>query len=83
MNPESIIKLQNDFAALAIDVDDIKKIVNGLKLNEQRYVTKNNSIPPGIACKVAYDSNGLILSGIRLDPSDIPTLGIDNINVLR
>lgn len=83
MNVEEYRQLANQVDALNESLDDIKKIVTALKLNEQSHVTKNKKIQPGIACKVAYDSNGLVLSGIGLDASDIPVLQIDAINGLR
>lgn len=83
MNPEIITNLQNDLSSLSSSVENIQKVLNGLKLNEQRYLSKNKQIPPGIACKVAYDANGLILQGVKLEASDIPVLQIDAINGLR
>lgn len=75
--------LRDKMSKMLESFEDIKKDVNALQLNEQRYLTNNMPIPPGIACKFAYDSKGLILSASQLVESDIPELNIDHIKGLR
>lgn len=83
MNTESIIALSTRIEELADIVSDLSKSVSALKINDQLRLSANTPIPPGIACKVAYDSNGLITKGIGLESSDIPLLDIDKISTLR
>lgn len=82
-NEQQMKQILSDVASLREDVIDIKRVINGLKINEQRFIKANNSIPPGIATKVSYDSNGLITNGTKLESSDIPEITIDHINGLR
>ena len=83
MNTELILELRDKIENLSISVETMKKSINSLKINDQRRVDANNPIPPGIACKVAFDKNGLIIAGIGLELSDIPQLEIDKINNLK
>lgn len=83
MNTELIIALQNKIEELSSTVGIMEKTVNALKINDQRRLDSNIPIPPGIACKVAYDKNGLITKGIGLEVSDIPQLDIDKIINLK
>jgi hypothetical protein len=82
-NMPDIIELQNQVVDLTEKVEDLTKIINALKIDEQRYLIANKSIAPGIATKIAYDSNGLVLNGDKLVASDIPELEIDAIKNLR
>lgn len=82
-NMKVIADLQNTIKGLTEELVEIKQSVNSLKLNEQRHLIANALIPPGIACKVAYDANGLILKGVPLVASDIPEIDIDTIKGLR
>ena len=83
MNTELILELRDKIENLSISVETMKKSINSLKINDQRRVDANNPIPPGIACKVAFYKNGLIIAGIGLELSDIPQLEIDKINNLK
>jgi len=58
-------------------------LISRLGIDSQRYVRANDPVVPGIACKLAFDQNGLILKGEQLSPSDIPQLPIDKIQGLR
>lgn len=64
-------------------VSDLSKKVTKLELNDGTYLVGNDTIVPGIAPKVAYDKNGLIVSGLELEASDIPELSISQISGLK
>jgi len=83
MNTELIVQLRDLVESLSTKVDNISKTVNALKINDQRRLDANTDIPPGVACKVAYDKHGLILQGTKLEHTDIPELSIDKIVSLR
>ena len=72
-----------NYEQLQDDIRQLRKDVNALRINEQRYLKSNTLIPPGIACKVSYDGYGLIVNGTKLESSDIPELPIDHIISLR
>lgn len=78
-----IAELQIKMNDMTEDVSSIRQKINGLELDTKRCLKSNVPIPPGIGCKFAYDSNGLILKTIPLSPSDIPQLEIDSIKSLR
>lgn len=83
MNPEDIAKILRRLETLEGTITDVKKKVSGLAINEQLYLIANKPIVPGMACKVAYDMNGLVLRGDRLMVQDIPELPVDHITGLR
>ena len=83
MNTEIILELQKEISDLSLEVKSMSKYINSLKIDDQRRLNANIPIPPGIACKVAYDKNGLIIKGIGLELSDIPQLDIDKIKNLK
>ena len=80
MNDSSLIQAVEE---LQSTVNKLSKEINRLKMNERSSVPANQPIPPGIGCKFAYDTNGLILESLPLEQSDIPTLQISQINGLR
>lgn len=82
MNPETIIDFQNRITSMEESMKDIIKDIKGLKIDNGMKLNANTPIPPGISCKVAYDSNGIILKGDKLSESDIPILQIEKINGL-
>lgn len=83
MNPEIISALQNRIEEVSQVAQDAMKKITGIEIDNQRKLNSNVRIPPGIACKIAYDSNGLIINGNKLSASDIPMLPIDSIDGLR
>lgn len=83
MNQELLIEIQQHVNTLQESYDKILEVVNSLKIDSQLHVKKNETIKPGIATKVAYDANGLVLNGLDLEASDIPSLTIDQIDGLR
>ena len=82
-NNQQMINISKQIESLGLQIDQIKKEINRLKIDEGRYIPKERSITPGIAAKIAYDSNGLVLKGSKLDVSDIPTLPISHIDGLK
>ena len=82
MNTELLANMKKEIEDITIEISNINKSINALKINDQRRLDANAAIPPGIACKVAFDKNGLIIKGIGLEVSDIPKLDIENINNL-
>lgn len=83
MNPEKIIELQNKVTNLEESISDISKVINVLKIDSQLFLKRNVDIPPGIATKIAYDKNGLVIDGNKLKASDIPEITIDGVKDLR
>lgn len=83
MNIEAIKQIQRDIFNLKEVDEEMSKTIEGLKIDKQLYLRANEKIKPGIACKIAYDENGLVISAEDLDQSDIPKLSIDKIQGLR
>lgn len=65
------------------DLVNISTLISRLGIDNQVYLRANDPVSPGIACKVAFDQNGLIRKGYSLDVSDIPDLPIEKILNLR
>lgn len=78
-----IADLQIKMNEMSENVANIKQQVNAHTIDIRRCLKANTQIPPGIGCKFAFDSNGLILKTIPLSPSDIPNIEIDSIKELR
>lgn len=83
MNPQELVDMKNHISDLDISMGDIIKRLAAMSIDQGRSIKSNISIPPGIACKIAYDANGLVLNGIKLEADDIPALTIDKIVSLR
>lgn len=83
MNPEVIVDLQKRLTVLEETLVFTKQAIQRVEIDNQSKLKANKSIAPGIATKVAYDSNGLIIKGSHLESSDIPLLQIDSIEGLR
>lgn len=83
MNPETINKLLTQVNNLQESYEDVKKLLRAITINEQQFLKANPDIPPGIACKVAFDHHGIIIRADKLQANDIPELQIDHINDLR
>lgn len=64
-------------------VDKLTKELNAYGIDIQLYIAANPPIIPGIATKIAYDKNGLVLKGMQLDATDIPELPISHISGLQ
>ena len=83
MNPQEMINIKNSITELTESVSGVRKMIKGFMLNSKRSLKANAEIPPGIACKIGYDANGLILQGSPLTIEDIPELPLDKINGLQ
>ncbi len=60
----------------------ITQFIAAYNIDKQQFA-KSNKITPGIGAKLAYDSNGLILSSEALNERDIPQLSINKIIGLK
>lgn len=83
MNPETITKIQQKLDSLSEKYSDVLRDVRALSINEQMYLKSNNPIAPGIACKVAFDTHGLIVKADVLQQADIPNIQMDKVIGLR
>lgn len=83
VNPDSSSDIVYRLETLERTIDQLKTNINALKLNEQFKLQKNDAIPPGIATKVAYDENGLVVKGYKLEASDIPNINIESVINLK
>ena len=83
MNQETLKSIQERLNSLELWRDSSNKVISALKIDKQLVVNKDQRLKPGIACKVGYNSDGLITSTDTLTPTDIPTLPIEKINGLR
>ena len=63
ITPEEFINIKNNISNLKTDLNDVKNIIAGLKIDKQLILQSNSIIPPGIACRITYDSKGFILKG--------------------
>lgn len=79
MNPEEIINIKNNINNLKASIDDITQAISALKIDKQMVLKSNNPIPPGIACRITFDSNGLVLKGEDLRSEDIPDIPIGKV----
>lgn len=79
MNPEEIKNIKTSINDLRSYMENIEKMISGIKIDKQMLLKSNNPIPPGIGTRITFDSNGLILKGEDLRPEDIPKLPMDKI----
>lgn len=78
-----IAQLTKDVELLESQVKKLTQELNKLQIDNHSYITTNPSITPGIYPKIAFDSNGLVLKGLSLDPSDIPEISITQVSGLK
>lgn len=83
MNPETLVEIQNKISSLEELVLSTNQIIKRIEIDNQSKLKSNKEIPPGVASKVAYDKNGLIINGYDLLVSDIPEISIDGVKDLR
>lgn len=83
MNSNNYVELVNQIEELISSLNTVKKDVNALKINDKFRLNSNIPIGPGVACKIAFDHNGLIVKGSNLESTDIPQLDISKIDGLK
>ncbi len=79
MNQEKIVELEEQVKSMEQEISNLKAMVASSSIDKQNTLKSNPKIQPGVASKVAFDANGLILKGEQLQPSDIPSLQINKI----
>lgn len=79
MNSEQYVELDRRIKELNEKFDGITTLFNKTRvgLNQQR--KREDSIPPGVACKVGYNSSGRITRTFDLDASDLPMIPMEKI----
>ena len=83
MDNNTMAQLMTTVSSLENKVNQLTKELNKLMIDKQQFVPLGKTITPGISPQVAYDSNGMILQGMKLDVSDIPQLPITQIIGLK
>lgn len=79
MNPETRDDILLKLSSMSETINEMKSSLVSMKINEQLYLKSNGKIQPGIASKLSYDANGLIVKGEQLQQSDIPSLPVNKI----
>ena len=64
-------------------VEEMKKTIAAFKIDRQLMIEREKKLKPGMATKVAYNSDGLITGSQPLEPSDIPTIPISKVKGLE
>lgn len=82
MNVADLIAIKKSIEEFQIQIDDLKKKVAKLELENSLALKKNSTIKAGVGTKVSYNKDGLVVNTLDLDPSDIPTLSITKIDGL-
>ena len=82
MNVADLIAIKKSIEEFQIQIDDLKKKVAKLELENSLALKKNSTIKAGVGAKVSYNKDGLVIDALDLDPSDIPTLSITKIDGL-
>lgn len=83
MNPKDFIELKTQVENIESVVIEVEKKIAALKIDHQLYLRANKPIKPAVACKVAFDANGLIVGFQDLTLSDIPELPISKVTGLE
>lgn len=76
---EEIVSMKSSITRVEDRLAELIKTVNSLTLNQQQSVISNGQMPPGMACKIAFDHQGLVIKGERLVSGDIPQVSISKI----
>ena len=61
----------------------IEQRLTKLELAQNDFIKKTKEIKKGIGTKVAFDSNGLIINNLELEPKDIPEISINKVKELN
>lgn len=80
---ENYQQLSKQIESLGLQINQIQKEINKMKIDDNRYIPRERSITPGMFPKIAFDSNGLVLKGGELSASDIPKLPMSHIDGLK
>lgn len=83
MNTDTLRGIIERIDTLEAWVSKSSKIIESLKIDKQLLVNKDQRLKPGMACKVAYNTDGLIIDTDKLSQSDLPEINIENIRGLR
>lgn len=82
MNVADLIAIKKSIEEFQAQIDELKKKVAKLELENANALKKNSTIKAGVATKVNYSKDGLIVNTLELDPTDIPTLSVTKIDGL-
>lgn len=83
MNNLTPLEIETMLIHLDQSVKTLTELMTSVIIDKQKWIQKNTPIPPGIGCKFAYDTNGLVLKNMGLEISDIPKLPISKIDGLE
>ena len=75
--------IENRINAIEGKLDDILKFIAAFKIDRQLMIQRNEKIKSGVACKVAYNSDGLIVGVQPLSSADIPEIPMTKITGLE
>lgn len=64
-------------------VHEMQQMMVAFKIDRQRMIEREKRIKAGMGCKIAYNSDGLIVDSKDLEPSDIPSLPISKVKGLE
>lgn len=79
MNSEQYVELDRRIKELDEKFDGIVTLFNKTRVGLNQQKKREDSIPPGVACKVGYDSSGRITRTFDLDASDLPMIPMEHI----
>ena len=79
MNSEQYVELDRRIKELNEKFDGITTLFNKTRVGLNQQKKREDSIPPGVACKVGYDSSGRITRTFDLDASDLPMIPMEKI----
>ena len=83
MNTDTLKGILERIDSLEQWVTKSSQVIESLKIDKQLLVNKDQKLKPGIACKIAYNSDGLVIGVEKLVQSDLPEITIDQISGLR
>ena len=83
MNQDTLKSILERIDSLENWVASSSKTIESLKIDKQLLVNKDQKLKPGVGCKIAYNSDGLVIGSEALTQSDIPKLSIEKISGLR
>lgn len=75
--------IENRINAIEGKLDEILKFIAAFKIDRQLMIQRNEKIKAGVACKVAYNSDGLIVGVQPLSSADIPEIPMNKVTGLE